>query len=753
MKKTTMITYLSSALTGVALLSGCGTDDSSTSQVSVQVPFNTVQPPMPNDGYGYDSDGTISLPDEPDSSAIYAQSEQETLSYYQSFETSFAGVDGWGLCVEPIEIPLQSVDSSLVYPLDTSSLERAVFLFDSETMQPIETKLSNDGRNIRIECESALESAKTYYLIVTDDAQTQFGEPLQADASFSNLLNTPENELGERTRKLKHETQLAIDAYVGHFADTTKEEVVYAATFTTQDTYALLDTIVTENQGATLQFNPNPVTINEPIKVNTKSGIGDLFVKYAKYRGTLKSNYYLPFSDADSATCKLDKYDPISSCPDMYRWMTNKDGSHVSADNIDLKSEEQQIPVDLYLPHDETNQQDIYDEFKKGNIPTVIFVHGVTADKSAASLMMKDFVDQGILKDGYAVIAIDMPYHGERIIEDMDGNPVSAAADKAYFININSPLTLKGNLAQAVGDFIALRWALNNFTQALPEVHLVGHSLGGIVSVMISEMTQPSDNRPIPNPLELATANFVVPGQGLVNLTLSSLTLGEEMADSVKASSDVQRAIAETVVPEQCQPDDTNQTCMDALEHYRAQSTANDNAVSMLEDDIFQALVPVLKQGVQTTIDASDPATKVSRQVDHLQPTLLIEAKGNCGQECELGEYMPDAVVPNDATDNVMTGTEPLIKALALSDITNDVTANPGSVIRGVIRATVGGHGTYLFPYEGPMDESGLPAQEISGEGYSSLNTQQEAVYQMISSLGDEITFGDEDLGNVEGLE
>ncbi|MFM2590388.1 alpha/beta fold hydrolase [Vibrio sp. TBV020] len=749
MKKTTMITYLSSALTGVALLSGCGTDDSSTSQVSVQVPFNTVQPPMPNDGYGYDNDGTISLPDEPDPSAIYSQTEQETLTYYQNFETSFAGVDGWGLCVEPIEVPLQSVDSALVYPLDEQSLDGAVTLFDSETMLPVKTKLSNDGRNIRIECESALDSAKTYYLIVTDDAQTKFGESLQPDATFTSLLSTPENELGERTRELKHKTRLAIDAYLSHVSGATEEEVVYAATFTTQDTYALLDAIVSENQSAKLHLDSTPIVINEPIKVNSKSGVGDLFVKYAKYSGTLTSNYYLPFSDADSDTCKLDKYDPISSCPDMYRWMTNKDGSHISADNIDLKSEKQSIPVDLYLPYSEQGQAAIFNKFKAGDIPTIIFVHGVTADKSAASLMMKDYVD---LMSGYAVVAIDMPYHGERIIEDMDGNPVSAAADKSYFININSPLTLKGNLAQAVGDFIALRWALNDFTQSLPEVHLVGHSLGGIVSVMISEMTQPHINAPSTNPLELTTANFVVPGQGLVNLTLSSLTLGEEMADSVKASSDVQRAIAETVIPEQCQPDDTNQTCMDALEHYRSQSTANHSAVSMLEDDIFQALVPALKQGVQTTIDASDPATKVSRQVEKLQPTLLIEAKGNCGQECEIGEYMPDAVVPNDAADNVMTGTEPLIKALALNDITDDVTPG-GSAIRGVIRATVGGHGTYLFPYEGPMDESGLPAQEISGEGYSSLNTQQEAVYQMINSKGDTITFGDEDLGNVEGLE
>ncbi|MCW8329208.1 alpha/beta fold hydrolase [Photobacterium sp. SDRW27] len=722
----------------VLLLSGCQSDEETAEQVTVEVPFSVQSLPMPNDGYGYDEDGTISLPDEP----AFFSTKSGDVSYYQNYETSFAGIDGWGLCVEPIEVPLKSINSGQKYPLDEASLENNVLIINSETSEVIATQKSNDGSNIYIECNNALESSETYHIIVTSGVKTQFGEPLQSSSEFKNLLSAEPSSLNENELRVKDSIDNALTAFSDIEGNT--DTVVYASTFTTQDSYAILDSIVENNSESKLTFDdlsPYSVTaLREEGNSDYQSGIGDLFVKYELYRGSLESNYYLPFSKEDSENCLLDEYDPVANCPDMYRWMTNEDGSHLTPKHTSPKFTTENIPVDLYLPEGEYEGQS-FEKFQNGELPVVIFIHGVTADKSAAALMMKDFVKNRRLKREFAVVAIDMPYHGERIIHDKTGKPISAKEDKSYFINITSPLTLRGNLHQAISDFISLRYALNDFIEE-QEVHLVGHSLGGIVSVMFSEMTQNTEE------LALDTANYVVPGQGLVNLTLESLTLGIEMETAVKSSPDIQRAIAETVIPNQCYEGVSNQDCIQALQVF-VENPDNQASVTMLENEIYQAILPLLKKGVQRTIDSADPASKTSRQVINAQPTLLIEAKGNCGETCEVGEYMPDVVIPNATEKNSLTGTEPLIRALQLEDIREDTIDN-GVPLRGVIRATVGGHGTYLFPYEGPMDDSGMPSTENLGDVYSSTNTQQEAIHQMIESQGLSITFDEEDMQNIE---
>lgn len=721
------------------LLSGCQSDEETAEKVAVEVPFSVKALPMPNDGYGYDEDGTISLPDEP----AFFSTKSGDISYYQNFETSFAGIDGWGLCVEPLEIPLKSINSGQKYPLNDASLTNNVVVIKSDTSEVVATQKSNDGSNIYIECHSALESAETYHIIVTSGVKTQFGEPLQSSSEFKELLTATPSSLNEDEIRVKGSIDNALNAYSNIGGDT--NSVVYASTFTTQDSYAIMDAIVENNEEAKLKFDnssPYPVTaLRSEGDGDFQSGIGDVFIKYELYKGTLESNYYLPFSKDDSKNCLLDKYDPVSNCPDMYRWMTNEDGSHLTPKNASPQFTTENIPVDLYLPEGEYEGQS-FEKFQNGELPVVMFIHGITADKSAAALMMKDFVKNQWLKREFAVVAIDMPYHGERIIHDKTGKPISAKEDKSYFINITSPLTLRGNLHQAISDFISLRYALNNFIGGTPEVHLVGHSLGGIVSVMFSEMTQNTQE------LALTTANYVVPGQGLVNITLESLTLGIEMETAVKSSPDIQRAIAETVIPNQCYEGVSNQDCIQALQSF-VEDPDNKASVEMLENEIYQAILPLLKKGVQRTIDSADPASKTSRQVKNAQPTLLIEAKGNCGEICEVGEYMPDVVVPNSAENNLQTGTEPLIRALQLEDIREDTVASE-KPLRGVIRATVGGHGTYLFPYEGPMDESGMPSTENLGDVYSSTNTQQEAVHQMIESQGISITFDEDDMQNIE---
>ncbi|WP_207623563.1 lipase [Vibrio coralliilyticus] len=755
------LNILTVSLSAAFILAGCGGEESTTENIAVEVPFALNDIPMPNDGYGYDEDGSISLPDEPSSPQSYSTNE-EYEAYYQSFETSYAAIDGWGLCVEPIEIPLDSVNSGQVPAIDQSSLDGNVLLIDSQTNDVFDggLKLSSDGRKLVIECGSALQPSTTYHLIVTSGVKTTEGISLQASTAFTELLGANPEDIDEKQTNLQQLTQEAIRAYQ-ELGGTSG--IAYAATFKTQSSYAGIDNIVQQ----TLANNPSLDLSNLEVKVK---GFGRN--TYALVTGAmLTTSNYLPFTQeiANEENCVLDSYDPIAGCPSMFKWMAGENGEHLTQnffDNggtIDIHEDPTTlIPVDFYLPDIFTGKDErLHSVIAKQYIedtanPTILFIHGITGDRGSASLVAADYVTDN---NNYVFAAIDMPYHGDRIVCDTSGysddttiaycpkpafgKPISARADKSYFINITSPLALRSNIHQSVSDFIGLRSALNFGELSGREAHLVGVSLGGIMSVMTTEATYDQDSHPI-RKLQFKTANYAVPGQGLVNLTLSSLTLGSEMEESVKKSADVQRAIAETLIPNLCTVETSNEECITQLNNHSDQLS---DSIEMLEDEIYDALIPVLKHGVQQTIDGADPAGKVARQREAKQPTLLIEAVGDCGTECEVGEYMPDTVVPNNADNNIMTGTDPLISALGLDPIL-ETTSNAGG-IRGVIKATVGGHGTFLFPYEGPMDESGLPSTENLDDVESSRQTQQEAVLEMIQTKGKDITLNDDDFINI----
>ena len=700
----------------LALL-GCQSEDSTQDAVSVLVPYNINELPKPNDGYGYDDDGTISGVGE-DVAAMSSTND----AYYQDYNNSYAALDGWGLCAEPILIPLQSVNSDKRYPLNNETLAGNVVLIDGVTGEEVGTQISADGSNIKIQCESGLVENRTYSVVVTDGVKTEFNEHLKADASFDELIYSDAPLNSEKEEVLQEQVLSAIDSYYALYPD--KGIPVYAAQFKTQSAYSPLDAMKYNHEafGSAFTGQLNPITERKK--------------DYDLYTKQLKIPSYLPFTKARESECIIDEFEPKENCPPLYEWITNTDGGFPTEREPTPKiTEELDITADIYVP----NGWD-----KSSQLPTAIFIHGVTAERGTASLMAAEYT-----KKGYAVVAIDMPYHGERMRYDSSPEHVeiSARANKAFFINIDSPLALRSNLQQSVSDFLGLRYALNQERWVKKDdVHLIGQSLGGIMSVMVSEFSQVSPDFHTNSDFAFNTVNFVVPGQGLTNLVLSSQTLGPEMSEGVKKSPDVQRGIAETVIPDTCTAEATNQQCIEALREFVELSSDNALLVSQLEDDIFDLVVTDLKQGVQATIDSADPASFISRQVQAEQPTLLLAAVGDCGETCDVGvDYVPDSVIPNTAPDNIRTGTEPLITALGLDPITG--TKRDQIELGGVIRTTTGGHGTYLFPYEGPVDENGLPG--MPGENMSdvreAVTTQQLAVASMVMTDGSLVVINNED--------
>lgn len=700
----------------LALL-GCQSEDSTQDAVSVLVPYNINELPKPNDGYGYDDDGTISGVGE-DAAAMSSTND----AYYQDYNNSYAALDGWGLCAEPILIPLQSVNSDKRYPLNNETLAGNVVLIDGVTGEEVGTQISADGSNIKIQCESGLVENRTYSVVVTDGVKTEFNEHLKADASFDELIYSDAPLNSEKEEVLQEQVLSAIDSYYALYPD--KGIPVYAAQFKTQSAYSPLDAMKYNHEafGSAFTGQLNPITERKK--------------DYDLYTKQLKIPSYLPFTKARESECIIDEFEPKENCPPLYEWITNTEGGFPTEREPTPKiTEELDITADIYVP----NGWD-----KSSQLPTAIFIHGVTAERGTASLMAAEYT-----KKGYAVVAIDMPYHGERMRYDSSPEHVeiSARANKAFFINIDSPLALRSNLQQSVSDFLGLRYALNQERWVKKDdVHLIGQSLGGIMSVMVSEFSQVSPDFHTNSDFAFNTVNFVVPGQGLTNLVLSSQTLGPEMSEGVKKSPDVQRGIAETVIPDTCTAEATNQQCIEALREFVELSSDNALLVSQLENDIFNLVVTDLKQGVQATIDSADPASFISRQVQAEQPTLLLAAVGDCGETCDVGvDYVPDSVIPNTAPDNIRTGTEPLITALGLDPITG--TKRDQIELGGVIRTTTGGHGTYLFPYEGPVDENGLPG--MPGENMSdvreAVTTQQLAVASMVMTDGSLVVINNEE--------
>lgn len=717
--------YLCGLIT-LALL-GCQSEDSTQEAVSVLVPYNIDELPKPNDGYGYDDDGTITGVGE-HTAAMSSTND----AYYQDYNNSYAALDGWGLCAEPILIPLQSVNSDKRFPLNNETLSGNVVLINESTGSEVATQISADGSNIIIQCESGLKEGTTYSIVVTDGVKTEFDEPLKADASFDELIYSGVPLENDKEVSLQEQVLNAIDSYYALYPE--KGIPVYAAQFKTQNAYSPLDAMKRNHLLYGSSFSNALPEIEEE-----KRG-------YNLYTKVLKIPSYLPFTKERESECIVDEFDPKESCPPLYEWITNTDGGFPTASNpIPQITEDLEITADIYVPKS-------FSWVTPKQLPTAIFIHGVTAERGTASLMAAEYT-----KKGYAVVAIDMPYHGERMrYDNTDTDPndgektgveISARANKAFFINIDSPLALRSNLQQSVSDFLGLRYALSQESWVKKDdIHLIGQSLGGIMSVMVSEFSQPTRDLGDNSDFAFNTVNFVVPGQGLTNLVLSSQTLGPEMSEGVKKSPDVQRGIAETVIPDICTAEATNQQCIEALREFVALSTDNALLVSQLENDIFDLVVTDLKQGVQATIDSADPASFISRQVAVQQPTLLLAAVGDCGETCDVGvDYVPDSVIPNSAPDNIRTGTEPLIAALGLDPIT--ATSDNKNEKRGAVRTTTGGHGTYLFPYEGPVDEDGLPG--MPGENISdvleAVDTQQIAVASMVMSDGAVVVINNED--------
>lgn len=736
------------ALVITATLTACNEIDTSEDPRQY-VPYNLDQVIYPNDILLTDSDGTLELEQEANGGDVD----------YRNYENVYGALDGWSTGY-PIVLPISGPDDVL----DMATLTDKTYILNVETgelLKPNEdyvVELTESG-DIQVMPKVVLPESTTFVLALSEGITDVLGNTLRRSNFYQSLL---EGDNLDHAKGDEFVSQIQSN-HNDLAAAGVQDSIVYSARFTTQSVYPVMDAVVKN-------IDPNiALEITSPPSTQT----GD-----SKARKILKASlsvpYYLEMPEAETCVVpelfndvttdainqeliKTVEANKVESCPALYSWWKGANGEFVTRDNPTPEATTtQRIAVDIYAPAD-------WDEVTP--LPAVIFVHGITGHKGNAGLMANKIVE-----DGRLVIAIDNPLHGERGVDlDEDGTFDITATDgeinqdKASYLNLLSPLTLRDNQRQAVADQLALRKALNN-TDFVDDsdISLVGQSLGGIIATMVSDMSQN-----YPDELNFKTVSLVVPGMHLTDLVMNSPFLGDEVETEIRGSSDIQLAVAGMVGVYDAETQ-TKVEGLDALAAFKAESDDNATKVAGIEDMVFEMVAAEMYPAVQAAVDSGDPANFIQRQRDNKnQPLLLIEAAGTCDPnilgDCvvegsEEYDYIPDEVVVNYVPGKPLVGTEPLIEHLELPAISEGNSGvEGGEVLRGVVRAMHGGHGTYLFPYEGPaicvetnpdgvcqefrpMTNTDEGFGRYLGEINASTSMQQDAVVSFISTGGTSVT-------------
>ncbi len=289
-----------------------------------------------------------------------------------------------------------------------------------------------------------------------------------------------------------------------------------------------------------------------------------------------------------------------------------------------------------------------------GGWPVVVFLHGVTGDRSQMLGL-----SPALTRAGFVVIAIDQPLHGlppghplrvpgttERHFEaDLNGDGMVDPSG-SYFVNLASLMTGRDNLRQSAADQLSLIASLGNLnldgdSVNTGRVHFVGHSLGGIVGATV-----------LGNSDSLRASSLGMPGGGIAKLLDASDTFGPVVAGGLQAAAGIVKGT-----------------------------------------DSYE----IFLRFAQLAVDPADPLNWAAAAASRDRAIHLIEVEG-------------DTVVPNNALDspNVIVvdflgGTTPLAETLGLPLSTISPPLAETSLLAGSqhIRFTSGSHGSLLRPDEG----------------------------------------------------
>ncbi|MGR5109917.1 VolA/Pla-1 family phospholipase [Vibrio jasicida] len=310
----------------------------------------------------------------------------------------------------------------------------------------------------------------------------------------------------------------------------------------------------------------------------------------------------------------------------------------------------------------------------------VIYQHGITSAKENAYSFAFNMV-----KAGVAVIAIDLPIHGTRSLDDQR----SANADVLAYLNLSNLAVARDNLRQSVLDVLGLRASLVISAQAGllassplqgfnpmtgSKVKMLGHSLGGIVGTSAVAAANNTLGSPTADALyTFSGASIQNAGGQIGNLLLGSSNFGPQIKHNLAYAASTDYA---SYADASC----TGKSDKECYEFFEANASAEDLAK-------LNAGFSSFIYAAQTTLDTVDPFTNASDLV----------SSGSLSTPFFMTEVDGDDTVPNNVANAPFAGTEPLAAKLGLTTVNSANTAVSPSSSFVQFNATAT-HSTFASP-------------------------------------------------------
>ncbi|WP_373960557.1 VolA/Pla-1 family phospholipase [Vibrio gigantis] len=357
-----------------------------------------------------------------------------------------------------------------------------------------------------------------------------------------------------------------------------------------------------------------------------------------------------------------------------------------------------------------------------GTDPTnvVIYQHGITSAKENAYAFAYNLAQAGL-----AVLAIDLPIHGTRSLDDTR----SANANVLAYLNLTNLPVARDNVRQSALDVMGLRASLAvssqaNLLGASPlkgfdlttgsEVKFLGHSLGGIVGTTAVA----SSNRTLGSVTADALYNFSAAaiensGGQISNLLLGSTEFGPQIKHNVALGASPEYAAFATAACGSL----TDKQCYETFEQ-----GATDAQKAQMEAAFQQ-----FAYAAQTLLDTIDPFTNAEHLLDAGSPVLPVY----------MGQAQDDDTVPNSVATAPFAGTTPLATKLGLNVLDSGNTGPIGTKDFVKFNNTAA-HSTFVIPQDDtqplPLDAAHHEAMQIQAVDFL-LDNKLDAVSNAVSVL------------------